>query len=118
MTPSRLAEVWRHRELVRSFVVRNLKLKYKGSVLGFLWSFLTPLFQMIVYMAVFSMILRVKTEYPFPVFLLSGLLPWIFFLDPQGLAHLVRKRDGDLVEQVFPRGVGGHHGDGLAVVLQ
>lgn len=67
-----------HHELVRNLVVRHLKLRYKNSVLGFLWSILNPLAMMITYVIVFSAIL--KTDVPkFPVFLLCGLIPWRFF---------------------------------------
>lgn len=73
-----IREVWRYRELIRSLVVRDLKARYKGSVLGFMWSLLNPLGMMLVFTIVFTILLPNQIE-RFPVFLLSGLLPWNFF---------------------------------------
>ncbi|HPQ41924.1 MAG TPA: ABC transporter permease, partial [bacterium] len=66
-------------ELLGNFTSRNLKLKYQASFLGFLWSLITPLMQMMIYTVVFSVIIRVKVDWPFAVFLLTAQLPWIFF---------------------------------------
>jgi lipopolysaccharide transport system permease protein len=66
-------------ELLGNFTVRNLKLKYQGSFLGFMWSLITPLMQMMIYTVVFSVIIRVKVDWPFAVFLLTAQLPWLFF---------------------------------------
>ncbi len=66
-------------ELLGSFTTRNLKLKYQESFLGFLWSLITPLMQMLIYTIVFAVIIRVKVDWPFAVFLLTAQLPWIFF---------------------------------------
>ncbi len=66
-------------ELLGNFTVRNLKLKYQASFLGFLWSLITPLMQMMIYTIVFSVIIRVQVDWPFAVFLLTTQLPWLFF---------------------------------------
>jgi homopolymeric O-antigen transport system permease protein len=73
-----LVRLSRHNLLVRTLVVRELKARYRGSVLGFLWSFLNPLMLMLVYALVFSFYLRSDTQ-SYAAFLLSGLLPWIWF---------------------------------------
>ena len=70
-----LAEVWRYRELVRNFVIRDLKARYKNSVLGFLWSLANPLLMMLVFTIVFTK-LFVSARENFPLFLLSGQLAW------------------------------------------
>jgi lipopolysaccharide transport system permease protein len=75
---SPLTDVLRFRELVRLLVQRDLKVRYKRSVLGMLWTLLNPLLQMLVYTVVFSRIMRVDVS-NYPVFLLAGLLPWTFF---------------------------------------
>ena len=67
-----LREIIEYRELVKNMVSRDLKIKYKGSVLGFLWSLITPLLQMLIYTVVFSVIIRIKVDWPFAVFLLTG----------------------------------------------
>jgi lipopolysaccharide transport system permease protein len=70
-----LPDLWRYRGLVGLLVWRDLKVRYKRSVLGMLWTLLNPLLQMGVYTLVFSRVLRVAVP-AFPVFVLSGLLPW------------------------------------------
>lgn len=65
-------------ELTTNLVARDLKTKYRGSVLGVFWSLLNPLLLMLVYTAVFSVIVRVPIH-PYPVFLLAGLVPWNAF---------------------------------------
>jgi lipopolysaccharide transport system permease protein len=68
-------EIWRYRELVRNFVVRDLKARYKNSILGFLWSLANPLLMMTVYLIVFTKLFPVERE-NYPLFLLSGQLAW------------------------------------------
>ena len=68
-------EIWRYRELVRNFVVRDLKARYKNSVLGFLWSLANPLLMMLVYMVVLTKLFPTARENA-PLFLLSGQLAW------------------------------------------
>jgi ABC-type polysaccharide/polyol phosphate export permease len=66
---------------VRNLVVRDLKVRYKSSLLGVAWSWLNPLLMMVVYTILFTVLLR-NSEIPrYPVFLLSGLLAWNFFND-------------------------------------
>lgn len=72
-----VADLFRFRELVALLVRRDLKVRYKRSVLGMLWTLLNPLLQMVVYTLVFSTIMKVEVR-GYPVFLLSGLLPWTF----------------------------------------
>lgn len=77
-----LGELWRYRALVAALAGRDLKGRYRGSVLGFLWTFLNPLLLLLVYALVFSVYFRVQMEH-YAVFMFTGLLPWIFF--SQGL---------------------------------
>jgi ABC-type polysaccharide/polyol phosphate export permease len=75
-----LREVWRYRSLLHMLVVRDLKTRYRGSVLGVAWSFLQPLGMMIVLTFAFSVITRGSPEIEhYPVFVLSGWLAWGFF---------------------------------------
>jgi len=74
----RLAELYRYRELVRQLVLRDLKARYKNSVLGFLWSLLNPIAMMVVFTVVFTVLLPQYSWPDYPVFLLSALLPWNF----------------------------------------
>lgn len=75
----KLAELIRYRELVQNLVVRDLKARYKNSVLGFLWSLLNPLLTMAVFTVVFTFMMPSNQIDKFPVFLLCALLPWNFF---------------------------------------
>lgn len=70
--------LYQHRELVGILVAKQLKLRYRGSGLGFLWTLLNPLLQMVVYTLVFSVYFRLDME-KYPAFLFAGLLPWIWF---------------------------------------
>ena len=70
--------LYKHRELVGILVAKQLKLRYRGSGLGFLWTLLNPLLQMVVYTLVFSVYFRLDME-KYPAFLFAGLLPWIWF---------------------------------------
>jgi len=73
-----LKEVYRLREFVRNLVIRDLKVRYKRSYLGFLWTMLSPLFLMVILTVVFTRI--TGGDIPnFPIFLLSALLVWNFF---------------------------------------
>jgi len=95
----RLRELWQYRELIRNLVVRDLKVRYKNSILGVVWSLLSPLLMMVVYTVFFTIFLRHDDIPYYPVFLLCGLLPWSFFVDSimqatdsiVGNAHLIKK---------------------------
>ena len=110
--PPALAELWRFRQLVALLVVRELKVRYKRSVLGVLWTMLNPLLLMVVYTVVFTTILPAALP-NFSIFLLAGLLPWLYFSTAlmQGLMsvlvnqELVRKIR--LPQAVFPLSVVG-----------
>lgn len=72
-----LREVWRFRRLFRSMVVRDLKIKYQRSPLGFLWTLLNPLFTSLILIGVFTYIFKVQIEH-YWAFLLSGYFVWNF----------------------------------------
>ena len=74
----RLGDIWRYRELLVNLIRKELKVKYKNSVLGFVWSLLNPVLYLVVFYVVFQLILRHGIPY-FPIFLLSGLLVWNLF---------------------------------------
>ena len=69
---------WAYRDLVRHLVGRDLRHKYKGSTFGFAWSLANPLLMAAIYTLAFEYIVRVPVP-RFPLYLLSGLLPWTFF---------------------------------------
>lgn len=73
-----LHELYNYRQMIIGFVKRDLKGRYKASVLGFLWTFINPLLQLLVYTLVFSTIMRSDKE-QYYLFLFVALIPWIFF---------------------------------------
>jgi ABC-type polysaccharide/polyol phosphate export permease len=95
---ARLVELFKYRELLFNLVVRDLKVRYRNSVLGVAWSLLNPLFMMLVFTVVFTVMQRSDIE-RYPVFVLCALLPWNFFLSSVtgatgsivNSAHLVKK---------------------------
>lgn len=100
-----LKELYAYREMIISLVRRDLKGRYKGSALGFLWTFLNPLFQLGVYTMVFSIIMRSNIE-DYYLFLFVALVPWIFFSTSiSGGAGCIRGQS-DMVKKIyFPREV-------------
>ena len=74
-----LVELWKFRSLVWALVVRHLNARYRGSALGFIWSFLNPLCLIAVYSLVFRYYIRFGNVEHYTLFLFAGLLPWIWF---------------------------------------
>jgi len=72
-----LSDVWRYRGMLRSLVVRNLKVKYQRSALGFVWTFLNPLLSVGILAAVFSRVVRIPVP-DYWAFLMSGYFTWNF----------------------------------------
>lgn len=102
---NRIKEIWEYREMIVSLVRKDLRGRYKGSVLGFLWTFVNPLLQLCVYTLVFSTIMRNGIE-KFYLFLFVALVPWIFFNSSviTGATCIISSKD--LVKKIyFPREV-------------
>jgi ABC-2 type transport system permease protein len=99
----KLRQLWRYRELFSSMVRRDLKVRYKGSVLGFFWSILSPAMFLGVYYVVFQLVLR--TGIPlFALWLLCGLLVWNLFTTSVSSACGAVVQNASLVKKVaFPR---------------
>jgi lipopolysaccharide transport system permease protein len=73
-------EIWNYKELFYFFTWRDIKIKYKQTVLGFLWAILQPLFMMIIFTLFFGRALNIPSQnLPYPVFVFSGLLLWNTF---------------------------------------
>ena len=101
----RIRNIYAYRDMIYSLVRRELRGRYKGSVLGFLWTYINPLCQVIVYSAVFSVIFRVNID-KFYLYLIIGMMPWTFFSSSvQGGSTCIRAQS-DMVKKIyFPREV-------------
>ncbi len=97
---SLVREAVRYHELIWALAVKELRLRYKRSMLGFFWALLNPLMTMIVLTVVFSHVMRVNVDH-YSVFLLSVLMPWTFFA--QALSYSVESivGNGELLKKVY-----------------
>jgi ABC-type polysaccharide/polyol phosphate export permease len=97
------ASLLEYRQLIRSLVAKDLKLKYRGSVLGFLWSLLNPLLMLAVYTVAFKYIIRAQVE-GFVFLLLIGILAWNFFVGALVMSTGAIVDNAGLLKSVlFPR---------------
>ena len=105
-----LKVLYKHRLLVRTLVGRELKARYRGTVLGFLWSFLNPLLLMIVYTVVFGLILKARgdeaigtTTRLYALYMFCGVLPWTWFSSSSLESANVLMINGNLIKKIlFP----------------
>ena len=97
-----LRELYQYRALLWALTVRELKARYRASVLGFLWTFLNPTLSMAVYVLVFGWLMASETP-RFPYYVFSGLLPWIYFASSVGAGTSAVSERRDLLTKVrFP----------------
>jgi len=102
---AKLAELYKYRYLLRNLVERDLKVRYKNSVLGILWSLLNPLLMMVVFTLVFA-IFRSGGYRHYSVFILVGLIPWQFFSGSMMTGTNSIAAHSSLIKKVyFPREV-------------
>ena len=100
-----LKELYDYRQMIFSLVKKDLRGRYKGSALGFLWTFLNPLLQLVVYSIVFSTIFLNNIE-KFYLYLFIGLLPWMFFSSSLTVGSVSVISSKDMVKKIyFPREV-------------
>lgn len=96
---AKLIELWCYRELIANLTIRDLKARYKNSILGVGWSLLNPLLMMLVFTLVYTVMLGQSNRPDYPAFILAGLLPWNFFSASimagtssiVGNSHLIKK---------------------------
>ena len=103
---SSVKHLFRYRALIQSLVARDLKARYRGSVLGFFWSFVNPLLLLLVYTFVFTVVLpgvHPPELEPFAVFMFCGILPWTWFSSALLESSNVLIASGNLIRKVlFP----------------
>ena len=99
-----LAALVRYRGLIQSLVARELKARYRGSFLGFFWSFINPLLLLLVYSYVFSYVMPVAEDSrvrPFALFMFCGILPWTWFSSSLAESSGVLISGGNLIKKVL-----------------
>ncbi len=95
--------IYNYRELLKTNIKKEVRGKYKNSVLGVFWSFLNPLLQILVYTIVFQVILKNPQE-NYVVFLCAGLIPWTFFSTAISRSAFTIIENGNILKKVyFPR---------------
>ena len=101
----RLHEVWEYRELLYFLVWRDVKVRYKQTVLGAAWALLQPLATMLVFTLFFGRLARVPSDgVPYPLFSFTALVPWMFFANALGQASNSLVGSANLLRKVyFPR---------------
>src|SRR5437763_6635759 len=101
-----LSQLPRYRGLIQSLVARELKARYRGSVLGFFWSFINPLMLLLIYTFVFAVVLPAmhsKEIEPYALFMFCGILPWTWFSSSLSEAAGSLISGGNLIKKVlFP----------------
>jgi len=100
-----VASLYDYRELLKNLVLKDLKLKYRGSVFGFLWSLANPLLMIVVYTIAFTFILRVRSE-GFVFYLMLGQLSWTLFASSASMSTGAIVDNSGLLKSVhFPRAI-------------
>ncbi len=100
-----LRDLWRYRELFYFLTWRDVKIRYKQTALGAAWAILQPLFNMLLFTAIFGRMAKMPSDgVPYPLFAFAGLLPWTFFSNTIGTAGNSLVSNANLITKVyFPR---------------
>src|SRR3989344_1329343 len=100
-----IKELIKYRELLTAFIIREVKVRYKETILGAFWAVIQPLSLMIVFTVIFSLFLKIETDgVPYPLFAYSALLPWTFFTTSLSFGSIGLVNNSSLITKVyFPR---------------
>jgi homopolymeric O-antigen transport system permease protein len=100
-----LRELWTHRELLKVLTERDIKVRYKQTVLGFAWAILQPFMMMVVFSIFFGHFAKMPSDgLPYPIFAYAGLLPWTFFSTAVANSSQSLVNSSNLISKVyFPR---------------
>ncbi len=100
-----IRNTWRHRDLIVSFTLRDIKARYKQTGLGVTWAIVQPLSMMVVFTLVFSVFAKVPSDgLPYPIFAYSGLIFWTFFANALTGGTLAMVANSPLIRKIyFPR---------------
>jgi lipopolysaccharide transport system permease protein len=100
-----LKELWAYRELLFVLTMRDVKVRYKQTVLGFTWAIIQPIMMMVVFSVFFGRLAKMPSDgLPYPIFVYAGLLPWTFFANAVSSSANSLVGSANLVSKVyFPR---------------
>jgi lipopolysaccharide transport system permease protein len=100
-----LAELWAYRELLYFFVWRDIKVRYKQTVIGAAWAVLQPVMTMLVFSLFFGKLAKIPSQgLPYPIFYYCALLPWMYFATAmQGATNIVVDQQRVITKIYFPR---------------
>lgn len=103
--PVNFAELWRYRELAFILAWRDVKIRYKQTILGAAWAIFQPFISMVVFTVFFGKLLKVPSDgLPYPIFVYAGLLPWTFFANSLSATSNSLIGQANLISKVyFPR---------------
>lgn len=96
-----VTEVWTYRELLRVIAARDLLVRYKQSLVGAGWALFVPLANMAVFTVLFTRVVRMETELPYPIFVYAGLLPWTWFASALTVATSSLTQNMGLVTRLY-----------------
>lgn len=98
-------ELWAYRELLWVLTMRDIKVRYKQTVLGASWAIIRPVLTMVIFSVVFGQLAKLPSDgFPYPVFVYAGLLPWMFFANAISTSGQSLVGSANLVSKVyFPR---------------
>ena len=101
----RLEEVWAYRELLYFFVWRDIKIRYKQTVMGISWAIIQPVFTMVIFSLFFGQLAGVPSDgIPYPIFSFAALVPWTFFANALNLTSNSLVNSADMIKKIyFPR---------------
>jgi lipopolysaccharide transport system permease protein len=100
-----LDELWAYRDLIYFFVWRDIKVRYKQTVIGAAWAILQPVLTMLVFSLFFGKLAKIPSQgLPYPIFYYSALLPWMYFATAmQGATNIVVENQRVITKIYFPR---------------
>ena len=101
----RLKEIWEYRELLAIFVWRDLKVRYRQTVIGALWAILQPFLTMVIFSIFFGRLAGIPSDnIPYPIFSYAALVPWTFFANSINQASISLVINADMIKKIyFPR---------------
>ena len=103
--PLNLGESWAYRELIGFFVWKEIKVRYKQTVLGITWAIIQPFFTMVVFSLFFGRLARIESDgLPYPIFSFTALVPWTFFANAMTNASNSLITNANMIKKIyFPR---------------